>query len=107
MAGERVTMSATVVKNEFGKVLDQVIAGSVVVVTKHDTPKAVLLPIAAYDGLVSSQSSNLDALARKFDRMFARMQTPRSRRGMIAAFDASEKKLSQAAVTSARRRARK
>ena len=46
----------------------------------------------------------LEALARELDAMFARMQTPRARARLKAAFGASPKKLGKAAVALARRR---
>jgi hypothetical protein len=42
------------------------------------------------------------ALDREFDALLARMQTPKSRRGMKKAFAASSEKLGQAAVRAAK-----
>ena len=37
--------TATEAKNEFGRVLGQAIQGTTVLITKHDTPRAVLISI--------------------------------------------------------------
>jgi hypothetical protein len=42
----------------------------------------------------------------EFDAMLARMQTPKARAGMKAAFAASPKELGKAAVAAARRKVR-
>lgn len=105
--GERVEASsftATGAKNKFGRVLEMVIQGGVVVITKHDAPKAVLLPVDEYNALARPTESKLDTLSSEFDALLARMQTPKARAGMKAAFDASPKQLGRAAVAAARKR---
>jgi prevent-host-death family protein len=42
------TVTATEAKTRFGPLLEAVIAGGSVIITKHDTPKAVLLSIAEF-----------------------------------------------------------
>ena len=37
------TVAATRIKNEFGAVLEQAIRGGAVAITKHETPRAVLI----------------------------------------------------------------
>ena len=51
-----------------------------------------------------AKETRLDALSHQCDALFDRMQTPKARRGMRAAFDASPKKLGKAAVAVARKR---
>jgi len=97
-------ISATAAKNEFGRLLERVIQGGAVVITKHDAPKAVLLSIDAFDALSRAGQTRLDALSGEFDELLARMQTPAARGGMQAAFDASPKQLGKAAAAAARRR---
>jgi prevent-host-death family protein len=44
--GEQVeadSFTATQAKNEFGRILERVIRGETVVITRHDAPKAVLI----------------------------------------------------------------
>ena len=98
------SITATVAKNEFGRVLDTVMQGGVIVITKHDAPKAVLMSIDEFNTLSRVGETKLDTLSRQFDAMLDRMQTPKARRGMKAAFDASPAQLGKAAVAVARRR---
>jgi antitoxin Phd len=105
--GERVdpsSVTATDAKKEFARVLEMVIRGGVVVITKHDAPKAVLLSVDEFNALAHAPSSKLDTLSGQFDALLARMQTPKARAGMKAAFAASPKQLGRAAVAAARRR---
>jgi antitoxin Phd len=105
--GERVdtsSVTATDAKKEFARVLEMVIQGGVVVITKHDAPKAVLLSVDEFNALAHAPQRRLDALSGQFDALLARMQTPKARAGMKAAFAASPKQLGRAAVTAARRR---
>jgi antitoxin Phd len=105
--GERVNASsftATEAKNEFGRVLEMVIQGGVVVITKHDAPKAVLVSMEEFSALARATESKLETLSSEFDALLARMQTPKARAGMKAAFDASPEQLGRAAVAAARKR---
>ncbi len=105
--GERVAASsvtATDAKNEFGRLLEMVIQGGVVVITKRDAPKAVLLSVDEFNALALATERKLDTLSGEFDALLARMQTPKARAGMKAAFDASPKQLGRAAVAAARKR---
>ena len=93
--------SATKAKNDFGTVLDRVLQGDVVVVTKHDAPKAVIISIEDYQALSKGAARALDALTAEFDALLDRMQTSKARAGMQTAFDASPEELGRAAVTAA------
>ena len=97
------SITATDAKKEFARMLEMVIQGGVVVITKHDAPKAVLLSVDEFNALAHAPSQ-LDALSGQFDALLARMQTPKARAGMKAAFAASPKQLGRAAVAAARRR---
>jgi len=98
------TVTATEAKNEFGRVLETVAGGGIVVVTKHDAPKAVVLSIDEYKALSTAGELRLDDLSRQFDALLEDMQTPEAREGMQAAFEASPGKLGNAAVNAARKR---
>jgi antitoxin Phd len=108
MAGDRLgdasTVTATDAKNEFGRVLEKVIQGGIVVITKHDEPKAVLISLGEFNALTNASRIKLDTLSGEFDALLARMQTPAASAGMKAAFDASPKQLGRAAVRAARKR---
>ena len=105
--GERVetaSVTATDAKKEFGRVLETVIKGGVVVITKHDAPKAVLISVADFNALSQASRPPLDTLRDQFEAQLARMQTPKARAGMRALFNASPEELGKAAVAFARRR---
>ena len=99
-----IKISATEAKNKLGEVLDRVIQGGMVLITKHETPKAVLLSMEEYGALSRAAQTRLDTLNDEFDALLARMQTPKARAGMKAAFGASPKRLGKVAVASTRRR---
>ncbi len=48
---ETSSVTASQAKNEFGRVLEKVIQGGVVVITKHDAPKAVLMSLDEFNAL--------------------------------------------------------
>ncbi|MGH7497285.1 MAG: type II toxin-antitoxin system Phd/YefM family antitoxin [Gemmatimonadales bacterium] len=98
-------LSATAAKNEFGRVMETVLQGGVVVVTKHDAPKAVIMSVEEFNALSAGAARELNTLASEFDALLDRMQTPKVRAGMKAAFDASAEELGKAAVKAARKRA--
>jgi antitoxin Phd len=101
---QSVAVSATEAKNEFGRLLETVIQGGKVVITKHDSPKAVLISIDEFNALSSSHQAQLESLSEEFDELLARMQTPAARAGMKSAFYATPKELGKAAVGAARKR---
>jgi antitoxin Phd len=100
-----VKISATEAKNKLGEVLDCVIQGGMVLITKHEAPKAILLSMEAYGALARGAESTLDTLNEEFDSLLARVKIAKARAGMKAAFNASPKQLGKAAVKAARRRA--
>lgn len=95
------TVAATRFKNEFGAVFEQAAQTGAVAITKHDTPKAVLLSYAEFEALTRAGSPVLDELTDEFDALLDRMQTPRAKNGVAAAFDASPEELGRAAVKAA------
>ncbi len=100
----QVLITATEVKNEFGRILERVIGGTTVVITRHDAPKAVLISMDEFNTLSHATRSRLDALSGEFDALLDRMQKPKARRAMKAAFSASPKQLGKAAAAAARKR---
>ncbi|MDH5669322.1 MAG: type II toxin-antitoxin system prevent-host-death family antitoxin [Nitrospira sp.] len=96
------TVTATKAKNEFGAVLEQTLHIGAVAITRHETPKAVLLSMEEFESLVQGHTNPLDELSQTFDQLLARMQTPQARRGVEAAFSASPEKLGRAAVSEAK-----
>ncbi len=101
-----ISISATDAKNEFGRILEKVIQGGAVVITRHNAPKAVLISMNEFNVLSRANRIKLDTLSGEFDALLARMRTPAARARMQAAFSASPKQLGRAAVAAARRRGR-
>lgn len=97
------TVAATKVKNAFGTILEKAIHGGAVAITRHDTPKAVLLSHADFVFLVNERFRSLNNLNAEFDGLLARMQTSKARKGVEAAFKASPAELGRAAVKAARK----
>src|SRR6266700_1789813 len=84
------TIPATRAKSEFGAVRDNAVARGAVALPRHDATKAVLISYAEFESLVKSRSSALEDLSAQFDGLLQRMQTPEARKGMKAAFNASQ-----------------
>jgi prevent-host-death family protein len=97
------TVAATRFKNEFGSIFEQAALGGAVAITKHNTPKAVLLSYAEFEALTKASMPALDELSGQFDQLLERMQTQRSKSAMASAFDATPEQLGRAAVKAAKR----
>jgi antitoxin Phd len=96
------TVAATRFKNEFGTIFEQAALGGAVAITKHNTPKAVLLSYAEFEALTKASTPALDELCDQFDHLLESMQTPRAKSAMASAFDAPPEQLGRAAVKAAR-----
>ena len=96
------TVAASEAKNQFGQVLESALRDGAVVITKHDTPKAVLISIEELEAIAAG--GRLDTLAREFDTQYAQMQKPGFAKAMGGAFAATPKQLGAAAVKAARKR---
>ena len=97
------TVKATQVKNEFGAILEKATRSGAVAITRHATPKAVLISYEEFESLVQVQSRTLENLGAEFDDLLDRMQTPKAKKGMESAFHASPAKLGRAAIRAARK----
>ncbi len=102
--GESARFTATQAKNAFGRVLEMALRGDTVVITKHDEPKAILISVDEFNQLTRATERTLDTLSGEFDEMLARMQSPKARAAMKAAFAATPKELGKAAMIAARKR---
>jgi antitoxin Phd len=98
------SVTATEAKNEFARVLERVIRGGVLFITKHGTAKAVLMPVEEYDTLSRAGEMRLNSLTEEFDELLLRMQTPKARKAVKTAFHASPKQLGKAAAAAVRSR---
>src|SRR5262245_25887277 len=99
----KASYTATEAKNEFGRLLEQAINGTTVLITKHDSPRAVLISIDHFQALQEAPQAKLNTLTEQFDTLLERMQSPKARRGMTAAFRADNKQLGKVAVVAARK----
>ena len=98
------TVAATQVKNEFGAILEKATQGGAVAITRHDKPKDVLISYDEFESLVKARSHTLNDLSTEFDALLVRMQTPKARKGMKSAFNASSARLGRAAFKAASKR---
>jgi antitoxin Phd len=103
--GDSIAITATEAQNEFGRVLEHAIRDEVVVITRHNVPRAVLLSVERYRDLTSIQSSVLNTLTDEFDAMLARMQTPDVHTATRRGFNATPEAMGEAAVEAAAKNA--
>lgn len=101
---DTVSVTATEAQNEFGRMLDTVAQDRLVIITRHNTPKAVLMSLDRFDALSRVEEAVLDTLTNDFDALLERMQTPEAQAGVRRAFTASVEELGRAAVAAAERR---
>lgn len=95
--------TATEAQNGFGKYLELVTGRQAVVITRHATPRAVLLSADLYATLVEAHRDRLARLEQDFDAMLERMQAPAARAGVARAFRATPRRIAAAAVKAAAR----
>lgn len=94
---------ASRLKNAPGAIVDQAATGRAVVITKHDTPRAVILSFSDFEALTRAREPSLADLEGRFDALLAGMQSAESKKGVAAAFAASPERLGRAAVAAARK----
>lgn len=94
-------MSSTQAQNEFGRLVDTVLGGERILITRHDVPKAVLLSFEDYQALAGRSVVDLTALTARFDTLLASMQAPGQADRMLGAFRAGAEDVSAAAMTEA------
>jgi antitoxin Phd len=100
------SVTATEAKNQFGRLLETVIRGGRVFITRHDAPKAVLISVEDFEALSASAKASvktnvktkLNTLRAEYDALVAEMQTPRARAGIEAAFNSSPEELGRVAA---------
>lgn len=92
------SIAATRVKNEFGVVLEQALQGGVIAITRHATPKAVLISYEEFKALIKDRTPSLHELRAEYDTLLSGMQTAKARKGMAAAFNAPPAALGKAAL---------
>jgi len=92
------SITATRLKNEPGAIIEKVLTGGAVAITRHDAPKAVIISYDDFRGLAQAREPGLAALASRFDALLESMQAPGSRKAVASAFDATADALGAAAV---------
>lgn len=98
------SFTATEAKNDFGQVLEMAIQGRAIVITKHDSRKAVIISYEDFQNIAERGERQLKALRAEFDDLLSSMQTPKTQAGIKAAFNASPKQLGLAAVVTKNKR---
>jgi prevent-host-death family protein len=96
-------VSASRLKNAPGAIVDQASAGRPVVITRHDTPRVVILSFDDFEGLARAREPGLGALEARFDELLAGMQKPAAKRAVRTALDAAPEELGRAAVAAVRK----
>lgn len=97
------SVPASRLKNETGAIVDQASAGRPVVITRHDTPRVVILSFDDFADLARAREAGLGPLEARFDELLAGMQKPAAKRGVRAALGASPEELGRAALAGARK----
>lgn len=95
------SVTATRLKNEPGAIIEKVLTGGAVAITRHDAPKAVLISYEDFRELAQAREPSLGALTRQFDALLESMQAPGPRKAVASAFDASPDALGAAALRAA------
>ena len=92
-------VTATALKNETADVLDQVARDGAVLITKHDKPSAVLLPLDQYTEFFGSDDEQwLEDLHEEYRGMLDKMQEPEQKAAAERLFKATPEELGAAAL---------
>lgn len=97
------SISSTKAQNEFGEVLDRVIHGAVIAITRRNKTSAILLPIEVFEQLIAHRVDPLASLGTRLDERFAKMQTKEAKAGIKALFSAGQEELGRAAMRAKKR----
>lgn len=95
-------LPATRAKSSFSKVLQDVEKGARVVVTKHQSPSAVVVSYEEFEALQAQTERALDRMRARFGTLVAEMQAPAFEQGVDALFSSTPEELGQIAVQAAR-----
>ena len=92
-AHETISVTATVARKEFGRIVDLVAQGQRVIITRYGVATAVMVPVGPFDVPSAVNTAMLDTLTAEFDALLERMQTPESQAAMDRVFYASPEEL--------------
>ncbi|MGH8362524.1 MAG: type II toxin-antitoxin system Phd/YefM family antitoxin [Gammaproteobacteria bacterium] len=101
--GKVQAVSATVAKNAFGSVLEKALADGMVLITRHDTARAVLLSVEEYQALLARAPDPLQALGAEFEALVTKMRKPKARMAGRMLFKATGTELGKAAASARKR----
>ena len=96
-------VTAARLKNEPATVIDHVLTGRAVAITRHDKPRAVLVSYEDFRELAAARESSLGELSAEFDRLLDGLQAPAARKALAAAFESSPGEIAASAVHAAGR----
>jgi prevent-host-death family protein len=99
-------VTATALKNSTADILDQVTTQGAVAITRHNKPRAVLIPIEMYEQLTGGEASWLSELQAEYRGVLEDMQDPKQKEGAKRLFEATPEELGAAAVRGAQRNAK-
>lgn len=97
-------VTATDLKNHTADVLDRVAIQGPLAITRHDKPRAVLIPIELYEQFMGGQPAWLAELRRECQGMLEDMQSPEQKEGAKRLMEATPEELGEAAVRGAQRK---
>jgi prevent-host-death family protein len=66
-AHETISVTATVVRTEFGRIVDLVAQGQRVIITRYGVATAVMVPVGPFDVPSAVDAALLDTLTAEFD----------------------------------------
>lgn len=99
---EMSAVTATALKNQTAEVLERMTREGAVAITRHNKPKAVLIPYELYEELTGGDEAWLDDLRVEYRGMLAAMQLPGQREIADRLFEATPEELAEAAVRGAK-----
>lgn len=98
-----VIIAATDAQNEFGQVLDRAAGDDVIVITRHNVPRAVMISVDRYRDLAREDTRMLDTLSAEFDELLRTMQEPDIAAAIERGFTATPEEMGRAALAAVAR----
>ena len=91
---------ASMLKNAFKPVFQQVLKDGAVSITRNRRREAVVMSVELYDQIIAELTSRdpLEVLRKEYDARFASQQNDEAREALQDAFDASPEALGKAAI---------
>jgi antitoxin (DNA-binding transcriptional repressor) of toxin-antitoxin stability system len=101
-AEEAISVTATVARKEFGRILDLVAQGRRVIITRYGVAAAVMMPVGRFDVSTAADTAMLDTLTAEFDALLESMQTAQAHAARDGMFNASPEQLDRILATAPR-----